>query len=221
MNPYSFTPNLIRELRGSPLTVLCAFIVIQGAGVLPVTAQAIKDVTGYKDHTVTDALRILSDPTRQIVQRSYKGWTLSTAYQIPLTYQEQPPVVEKDIRVLRDKLLSSSSRYTDTDLILDPLLPPEENRDIRDKLPGYDAAHSAALTAGIRDPMADKIARLPDITPELITGHVIQTQAEGKHLGAAIYRIQHDWPVNPRYLPDPGDDSSRYTSGEFADFVEH
>lgn len=184
----------------------------------PVTAQALKDITGYKDHTITDSIRILEDPTRQLVHRMYKGWRLSSAFQLPLGTDGT-----EVIRDIREKVLSSSSGLIDIDLKQNPLPPPEENRDIREKLPNYESAHEAALKAGIRDPMAEKIADLPFVTPELIAGHVAQTQVEHKHLGAAIYRIMHQWPVNPRYLPDHNDneDGRRYVEGQFAEFIEH
>jgi len=84
-----FTTSLVRELRGSPLTVLVAFLLLEQSDQVPVTAQLLKDITGYGDHTITDSLRALESPTRQIVSRVTGGWRLSTGFQLPLEIQNR------------------------------------------------------------------------------------------------------------------------------------
>ncbi len=61
------------------------------------------------------------------------------------------------------------------------------------------AANLRALReAGIRQPTARRLARLPHVTPQYITRHVEQANAQGFELGVAIYRIQHAWALRSR-----------------------
>lgn len=56
----------------------------------------------------------------------------------------------------------------------------------------------ALLEAGIEEPTAGRLARLPHVTPEFIRRHVELANAEGFSLGVAIYRIEHAWPLPSR-----------------------
>lgn len=53
----------------------------------------------------------------------------------------------------------------------------------------------AAREAEIEEPGASRIAALRRVTPAYIRLHVKQALAEGRSLGAAVYRIEHGWPV--------------------------
>jgi hypothetical protein len=183
-----FSINLVRELRGSPLTVLIAMLLLEQSGQVPVTAQALKDATGYRDHTITDALSMLESPTRQIVQRVYKGWRLSTGFQLPLELVEEN-------REYREKVLSSSCSLQDIKLTdsVEQEEEIQENRDFRENL-------AAAQKAGIAEPKASQLAALEHVTPKLIRGHVTYALETGKAIGTAIYRIEHKWPVPEKYL---------------------
>lgn len=63
--------------------------------------------------------------------------------------------------------------------------------------------------AGIREPAAARLARLPHVTPEYVTAHVEQANAQGFELGIAIYRIEHAWPVR-RDVPTVDDRIRRF-----------
>jgi len=185
MTQPTFSISLIRELRGSPLTVLVAILLLEQSGQLPVTAQLLKDTTGYRDHTITDSLRVLASPTRQLVTRTTGGWRLASGFQLPLEIQN---------RDIRENVLSSScssSNRKSNKLLQEPEQETIENRDIR----GFAANHAAALQAGIRDPKASELSALPHVTPEYIQAHVAQAQEDGHPLGTAIYRIIHNWSV--------------------------
>lgn len=56
---------------------------------------------------------------------------------------------------------------------------------------------AALLEAGIAQPAAGRLAKLEHITPEYVRAHVEQIRLEGKHLGAAIYRMERGWRAPP------------------------
>jgi hypothetical protein len=183
-----FSINLIRELRGSPLTVLMAILLLEQAGQIPITAQLLKDITGYGDHTITDSLRVLESPTRQIIRHVINGWRLSRCFQLPLEFQPQ----NRDIR----GFIASSSCSLNESTVIYSEEEQEENRDIR----GFTDNHAAALKAGIRDPKATTLAKLPHVTPDFIRGHIAWVKKQGNSEGTAIYRIEHNWPVPDEYI---------------------
>jgi len=214
-NP-QFTISLIRELRGSPLTVLVAILLLEHSGQVPVTAQLLKDVTGYKDHTITDSLRALESPTRQLVTRVTGGWRLTDGFQLPLSIQN------RDIRGFDpSSSSSSSSRFEESN---DPLLPPpDENREYRDSYQvsakskaARQACKVACTTMGIHNPAADQISALVWTTPEYIHDHVAEVLRCGQVIGLAIWRIKNQWDA-----PIDKSDGRRYATGEYADQIEH
>ena len=56
----------------------------------------------------------------------------------------------------------------------------------------------ALYDAGICEPTAGRLARLPHVTPEFINAHVELANAQGFTLSIAIYRIEHAWPLPQR-----------------------
>lgn len=185
-----FNTALVRELRGSPLTVLVAILLLEQSGQVPATAQLLRDVTGYGDHTITDSLRALESPTRQIVRRITGGWRLTKGFQLPLELQN---------RDIRDNVLSSSCSFLNKNQSDSEEQEETQNRDIR----GFALNHAAALRAGIRDPKASIIAHLEHVTPEYIAAHVAQAKQEGHSIGTAIYRIINQWDHAPLVEPNP------------------
>ncbi len=184
-----FSLSLIRELRGSPLTVLIAILLLEQGGQIPVTAQALKDTTGYKDHTITDSLRILENPTRQFIVRITGGWRISSGFQLPLTFQDE----NRDIRGFDVSSCSSSNRKS-KEIVNGEEQEIIEIRDIRDS-DAFRANYKKALALGIRDPKASLMAALPNVTPDYIQAHVDQIKDDGHPLGTAIYRILHGWSI--------------------------
>ena len=80
--------------------------------------------------------------------------------------------------------------------------------------PNFAANLRALHEAGIRQPTARRLARLPHVTPEYIRGHVEQANAQGFELGVAIYRIQHGWALRSRQDVPTVDDRIRRFLGE-------
>ncbi len=80
--------------------------------------------------------------------------------------------------------------------------------------PQFAANLRALHEAGIREPTAARLARLAHVTPEYITVHVEQANAQGFELGIAIYRIQHAWPLRNRREVPTVKDRIRHFLGE-------
>ena len=195
MQSPTFSISLVRELRGSPLTVLIAFLLLEEAGQVPVSAQALKTVTGYTDHTIADSLRTLETPTRQLVARVTGGWRITTGFQLPLMFDPQ----NRDIR--GNDLSSSSCSFNKNEQLNQGEEDQEEtqNRDIR----GFTANRAAALRAGIRDPKASVLAGLAHVSPTYIAAHVAKAAEEGHPIGTAIYRITSGWEAAPLVEKSP------------------
>jgi hypothetical protein len=196
MTTPTFTLSLIRELRGSPLTVLMAILLLENSGQVPITAQLLKDVTGFRDHTITDSLHALSSPTRQIVTRVHGGWRLTRNFQLPLEIQDpSTPRENRDIRGFQPVVNSINRLEENTPHIEDLSITTNQNRDIR----GFN--QQACLNVGIYEPKASSLASLPWATPEYITAWAKQTKAEGQTIGLTIWRIEHHHP-QPHVKPD-------------------
>ena len=153
-----FPIHQIRELRGSPITILLAIILLEQSGQVPVTAQLLKDVTGYKDHTITDSLRLLTLPDRQLLTRVRGGWRLAMAFQIPILLENRDI---RENRVIRDFPPSSCSSKnllinTDSEEQEERMI---ENREIRDS-DAFRENYEKAITLGIRDPKASQLAAM-------------------------------------------------------------
>ncbi len=61
------------------------------------------------------------------------------------------------------------------------------------------ANYEALRAAGIFDPAASRVARLPHVSPDYVWEVVEQVKKERKELGLAIWRMEHDWqpPAKP------------------------
>jgi len=222
----TFTLSLVRELRGSPLTVLVACILLEQSGQTPITAQLLKDVTGYKDHTITDSLRALESPMRQLVIRCHGGWRLASGFQLSLELSTGSVDNSSENREYRGfhASSSSSSRLEGNNDLLSPLpLLPDNNREYRDScqvsVKSQDnrrACKAACLAAGIHDPAASQISALVWVTPDYIRDHVAEVQRRGQDIGLAIWRIKNQWDA-----PKDKSDSKRYAEGKFSEFIEH
>lgn len=229
MTAPTFTLSLIRELRGSPLTILVACLFLEQSGQTPITAQLLKDVTGYRDHTITDSLRALESPTRQHVRRVTGGWRLSSGFQLPLelsTGTVDNFVENRDIRGFQHS--SSSSHTSKTKSFLLEEEEEGKNRDIRDsRNPAFEDNHKLLRTHGVGEPKASHLATLRHVTPEYIAAHFAAIEGSALTIGTAIYRIEHQWTPDPDLLPPPppkpksNDDGRRYSEGIFADYINH
>jgi hypothetical protein len=79
-----FTVEMLRTLKGAPLSILMAMVLARQ----PVSAQYLEAVTGYTDKPVQAGLRMLSE-FGYITRNGRYDWQLAnTTEQLPLMYQE-------------------------------------------------------------------------------------------------------------------------------------
>lgn len=188
---YLFTTSLVRELRGSPLTILVAILLLEQNGQVPVTAQLLKDVTGYGDHTITDALRVLDSPTRQIVTRRSGGWRLTVGFQLPLEFQN--PGIPRENREKRDSLTTTTAttRLEECEgLPVEAAVIKSQNRDYRGFGPEQKAIYKILFDAGVGEPVRSDLTR-SNKDPLFVLAHAIQAAYENIETGLLIHRIRY------------------------------
>lgn len=70
--------------------------------------------------------------------------------------------------------------------------------------------------AGIYEPTAGELARMPHVTLEYVQAHARKAQREQITIGLLIHRIRSQDP-----LPQKSNQHNRYISGEYAEFINH
>jgi hypothetical protein len=190
---FTFSFSLIRELRGAPITVLLAFILLEQSGQVPVTALLLRDSTGYGDHTVTDSIRALESPTRQLIFRVTNGWRLAKGFQLPLEYSGPN-------RDIRDSLpTTTTARYEGTDQTSEAVVViNKENRDIRGFSPEQEAIKRILEDALIGDPVKSQLIAMYD-DPLYVLAHVLRSSYEGEQSGLLIHRLRNHDPIMGEY----------------------
>ena len=196
-----FTTSLIRELRGSPLTVLVAILLLEQSGQIPVTEILLKDATGYGDHS----LRALTSPSRQIVVRVPGGWRLASGFQLPLEINSEGPGISRENRELRGfgattttALMVENKKHSDK-----AVAGAEQNRELR----GFDLwadeqilSHKILKTEGrIGEPMCTRLALLDSMSPVLAMAHCIKAAFENIEIGLLIHRLRNDDGIEEEY----------------------
>lgn len=200
MGQFENTMTFVRSLKGAPASVLWALVFHRQM----MTALELAQWTGYKGDNITVAVRLLVD-LGWVTARSARGpWGLVAGRQLPLmevfNALEGPDSDLIGVRNSESDLIgfgtrissSSSSKYK-------PLTYLEEQEEEGDDSDLIGVVYKALDAAGIREPKRSKLARLKHVTPELIEAHVRQAKEEHMPLGTAIYRIEFDWAVDPRF----------------------
>ena len=59
----------------------------------------------------------------------------------------------------------------------------------------FAATHTVLLQAGVHEPWATRLARMPHVDAEYVRGHIERAHLEGRGIGAAIYRMRLGWRV--------------------------
>lgn len=185
-NPVTF----VRSLKGAPASVLWAFFFTRQT----MTALELQEWTGYKGDNLTVALRLLVN-LGWLAARSSRGpWCLVEGRQLPL-------MSDSDLIGVRT-LVSSSSATIDA---LPSYSQEEEQEAHEPDLIGVKAdCVAACLNAGIGEPTRGRLSRLEHVTPEFIVGHVKQAKEQGHGIGTAVYRIENNWTIDPKYLSKSG-----------------
>jgi hypothetical protein len=188
-----FTLSLVRELRGSPLTVLVAILLLEQSGQVPVTAQSIKDCTGFGDHTITDSLRALERPTCQLVARVTGGWRLSNGFQLPLEIQN---------RELRGfDATTTTTTYISPVFIKNKKMEIQveaeavtgNNRELRDfATPNQEAVYKILGESLVGEPLRTKLSISID-DPIYVLAHCLKAAYENIEVALLIHRLRsHD-----------------------------
>jgi hypothetical protein len=193
-NPTTF----VRAMKGAPISILVAFTFCRQA----MTALELQEWTGYRGDAITPAIRLLVS-TGWLTARSPRGpWCLCEGRQVPL----------QNVESVLNGYLPSSSSSSNRKLNL-PSNHEEEQEEDESVLNGLMAALDAV---GIREPKRSQLAKLPHVTPELISAHVRQCKAEGHPLGTAISRIANNWEPLDRFKVEPDQSLEGYYGKMFA-----
>lgn len=225
-----FTAIMVRTLKGAPLSVLIGLIVARQDGLGVVGAEWLERNTGYSDKPVTQALAFLEE--QGMVSRNGRyGWQLTGDFiQLPLSVADLPENVvngdndrqpgsagciqletRKNKRSRRNSESSPSSSSRDSkvkltdQLLQQPECDPENFRVNLETL----------RVVGIAEPKRSHLAEMPHVTQELIQYHTRKAAS----IGLAIYRIEHDFPIEAEVKPEEG--RRKYIDGEYAAFIEH
>ncbi len=203
MNPLNDPRLLIIALKGLPISIVAMLRYYPQ----PTTQAHLCDVLFSSDKTMSTALHVLE--TFQILAHSTEGWSITAnitllGFSLPEWFQEtvEPdlPVekaVEKGRKISDSKRLTTSStsiKYLtnlkpEKNLLLvvpepkvkpktkpkpkpEPELRSEDSEEFRD-------CHRAALEAGIKEPRATDLAKMPHVSVALIEYHVDGCPAGG------------------------------------------
>ena len=174
-NPLTF----VRSLKGAPASVFLAFLFVRR----PMTNRELQRWTGYSEESIAQATHLLMD-LGWISPLGPRGpWTVSAERQLPLTDSlpaETPGAGSAPALGTEPVLLESDQKG-------------DELEDREDE--NFVTALYALYDAGVREPTAGRLARMRHVTPEYITAHVEQANAQGFGLGMAVYRMEHAWPL--------------------------
>ena len=194
----------LRAIRGAPITCLMALWVIGK----PATKEQIADETGYQSGAVHVALRVLQrfNLALALPDGRHPRWALTAnSPQLPLGW-----LVEQVSRDNRESTPPTTTRSIGGDLSTGQVEEAEVSRDNRESL-------EALAQAGIGEPTRSRLAALPHVTPAYVRAHVARLRRERRtdQTGLLVHRIQQAdlAPLDP-------DDNSRYTTGQFAEYLE-
>lgn len=167
--------NLVRAVKGASASIVVALLLARR----PMTSRELQHWTGYPENRISQA-------TRRLVEL---GWVSALGTRGPWTLSQ-----------VRRSLLAERVNAADTGRIESSLRgeesPEAEPMPADDKEEeGFVRSLYALFDAGIREPTAGRLARLPHVTPEYVAAHVALANAQGFRLGVAIYRMEHGWPM--------------------------
>jgi hypothetical protein len=204
--------TFVQSIKGAPASVLLAL----GFTRRPMTSRELRDWTGYSDKSVADATRRLADLGWIKAYSRYGPWSMAPGRPLvdprisaaPHLFSEPSGGISGDpsgISAPEDGISasSSSSGYLDANHSSHDPLPLElETAEIPPFEHSFSDNLQALLDAGIGEPAASRLARMPHVTPAYVRDHVEQVLEERKGLGAAIYRMQCGWAAPSRKKKD-------------------
>jgi hypothetical protein len=208
MQPSHDPRMLVIALAGLPITIA----LLLSFEHQPVTEKHLCSMLGKTDKTIASALHKLKE--FQIITRTTQGWTITENYQLPLMAIREPVdnlLIKRDnLLIKRDNLLIKSRKNSDflsSSVVVvdsrDPQNISESTTTTTKESEKFRLLKKTCILAGIHEPKASTIARMPGMTTDMIARHVENALDEGLQIGAAIFRIENEWPVKTK--PDPGE----------------
>ena len=167
--------NLVRALKGASASIVVALLFARR----PMTTQELQRWTGYPEDSISQA-------TRRLVEL---GWVSALG-------MRGPWALRQDRKLLLTGWPSAElleAKPSDPGREGSPAEDPVDADDKEEE--GFVRALHALFDAGITEPTAGRLARLPYVTPEYVGAHVALANAQGYRLGVAIYRMEHGWPM--------------------------
>jgi hypothetical protein len=217
-DPYAELINTFYTLTGAPLTVLLAVSRAPAFG-YSAGMQWLRLVTGLTDKTITRSAALLE--AQKMVVRSGSAWELGDAGQAVIALLAGPlpmppaapaeagthahelapapvePEADRNFFSGETGCSSSGSRSLTTDSRKESLLPPLDSREPQNEKNSETARIEQNLALlqhyGIGEPKRTQLARMPEVTPEMIRYHCETTESSGQ----AVYRIQCHWRAKP------------------------
>jgi chromosome segregation and condensation protein ScpB len=200
MNSQNYAVNFFRTMKGAAHTAL-SVLAYNGR---PMTNAELQHWTGYHADTITRVIRGLMQ-MGWVSARSPSGpWALRGGRLVPGMRGPQAasgkfgtpseysgPASENSAPASG---FSGFPREFDSGLVKEELKdqpPPPGHPDISE-------TRQALREAGIEDPALSRLARLPHMNPDYVRAHVAQARAEGRGIGAAIWRMERHWRVKPK-----------------------
>ncbi len=170
-NPLTF----VRSLKGARASIFLAFLFARH----PLTSRELQRWTGYPEDEITESAHLLVDLGWISALGPRGPWTISDGRQLPLMASLPPETGPDPVEIQPLHVETGRNGQASEDK--------EDENFVR-------ALH-ALYDAGITEPTAGRLARLPHVTAEYIAAHVEQANVQGYGLGVAIYRIEHAWPL--------------------------
>lgn len=143
--------------------------------------------TGYGTHSVSSALRRLGAMGLITARTSRGPWCAVSVQDVQL-----PGAAPSNVRISRNSPPPSSSCSPSI------VESSQDREDEEQRGANFAQSYRALRQAGIFEPSASQLARLPYVNPQYIAAHVEAALKAGYGLGTAIYRMRHGWDAPPR-----------------------
>lgn len=199
------TLEVLRALKGAPLSILVAFLVLQE----PLGHDYLVRLTGWSKDKVTEGLLVLQDMgfAEPIPGKRYSGWVLTDRVHQLEIFRSTHKISDSTLTTtaLTNKepyILSSSSKAVECEKI---------GLDIREKYEVIDILHEA----GIFGRTAVELANNSWVTKEYAIEHIKKAKREHKPVPLLIHRMREHDPM-PEVEADEYVPSSK---GKYADCI--
>jgi hypothetical protein len=181
---YENSLNFVRAIKGASASILVALLIARR----PMTSQELQRWTGYPEDRISQATRRLVELGWVSAPGARGPWILSRGRRMLLMERSNASGVRSPTVPLAAG--SPASGFNGEDGTQGETMDPDAKEE-----EGFVRALYALFDAGIREPTAGRLARLPHVTPQYVAAHVALANAQGFRLGVAIYRMEHGWPM--------------------------